>query len=211
MGDAALGLRALRGEDLGLSDGERAQAIARYRVPEPRLGLGMALPGSAAIDVSDGLIADLGHICTASGLGARIEAGRVPLSGAARSALRRGAVERVELLTGGDDYELVFTAPSGRANAIREAAARTRIPLARIGRMTEGEGVSVFDEAGAPIAFDRARLPPFLGRATPRAKQRRGEGAGPVSTPRPAAFSLAPCKSSPASTATSRCWRSARR
>lgn len=156
VGDAALGLRELRGEDLGLSEGGREAAIARYRVPEPRLGLGMALPASAAIDVSDGLIADIGHICAASGLGANVEAARVPLSGAARSALGRGAVEIVDLLTGGDDYELVFTAPADRSDAVRAAAARARVPVARIGTMTEGEGVSVFDPANARIAIDRA-------------------------------------------------------
>ena len=156
VGDAALGLRALRGEELDLPEGEREAAIARYRLPEPRLDLGMALPASAAVDVSDGLIADIGHICAASGLGARIEAGLVPLSGAARSALGSGAVEIDDLLTGGDDYELVFTAPADRSDAIREAAARVRVPVARIGTMTEGEGVSVFDPANARIAIDRA-------------------------------------------------------
>ena len=148
IGDAALGLRVLKGEDIGLVGSGREAAIARYRVPEPRLGLGMALPASAAADVSDGLIADLGHICRASGLGARIEAGRVPLSGSARAALARGAVGLAGLLTGGDDYELVFTAPAERSNAVGEAAARSRVPVARIGTMTEGEGVTVLDGAG---------------------------------------------------------------
>ena len=154
VGDAALGLRALRGEDLGLSERERDMAIARYRVPEPRVDLGMALPASAAIDVSDGLIADIGHICAASGLGARIEAARVPVSGAARSALDLGAVGIVDLLTGGDDYELAFTAPAARGDAIAAAAARARVPVARIGVMTEGEGVSAFDSGDAPIGID---------------------------------------------------------
>ena len=150
IGGAATGLRVLRGDALPLTDGEREAAIARYRMPEPRLALGRALPASAAADISDGLVADLGHICAASGLGARIRAARVPLSGAARAALGRG-LGIADLLTGGDDYELVFTAPAGRANAVREAAARARVPVARIGTMTEGEGVAVFDDAGAAI------------------------------------------------------------
>lgn len=156
IGDAALGLRALRGENPGLSEDEREAAIARYRLPEPRLDLGMALPASAAVDVSDGLIADIGHICAASGVGARIEAGRVPFSGPARSALGVGAVGIVELLTGGDDYELVFTAPADRSDAIRTAAAMTRVPVARIGTMTDGEGVSVVDGSGASLGIERA-------------------------------------------------------
>ena len=151
IGDAAIGLRVLRGDDPGLADGERESAIARYRIPEPRLALGMALPATAAADISDGLIADLGHICAASGLGARIEAGRVPLSGAARAALAGGAVGMADLLTGGDDYELVFTAPPGRAAALREASTRAGTPVARIGAMVEGEGVAVLDDSGARI------------------------------------------------------------
>lgn len=156
VGDAALGLRALLGEDLGLSEEAREAAIARYRVPEPRLSLGMALPASAAVDVSDGLIADIGHICAASGLGARVELSRIPLSGPSRSALSLGAVGLVDLVTGGDDYELVFTAPADRSDAIRAAAAMARVPVARIGTMTEGEGVSVLDDTGVPIGIDNA-------------------------------------------------------
>ena len=154
IGDAALGLRALRGEDLGLSEIDREALAVRYRVPEPRLDLGGLIPAGAAIDVSDGLIADIGHVCTASGLGAIIEAGRVPLSGAARRALDLGSVGIVDLLTGGDDYELVFTAPAGRGNAIRDASARARVPVARIGETTEGEGVTVVDSAGTPLGIE---------------------------------------------------------
>ena len=135
----------------GLSEGEREAAVARYRVPEPRLDLGGFLPAGAAIDVSDGLVADIGHVCAASGLGATIEADRVPLSGAARSALRRGSVGIVDLLTAGDDYELVFAAPADRSNAVRDASAMARVPVARIGTMEEGTGVSVVDSSGAPI------------------------------------------------------------
>ena len=151
IGDAGLGLRALQGEDLGLSEGEREATVARYRVPEPRLDLGRFLPAGAAIDVSDGLIADIGHVCTASGLGATIEADRIPLSGAARTALRRGSVAIVDLLTAGDDYELVFTAPADRSNAIRDASAKARAPVVRIGTTEDGAGVSVVDSSGASI------------------------------------------------------------
>ena len=151
VGDAALGLRALRGEALGLAESDLEALVARYRVPEPRLDLGWLLPDGAAIDVSDGLIADIGHVCAASGLGATIEADRVPLSGAARRALERGSVEIADLLTGGDDYELVFTAPADRGGAIREASAKARVPVARIGSMTEGAAISVVDSSGAPI------------------------------------------------------------
>ena len=103
IGDGALGLRAARGEI------EDAYLVDRYRLPQPRLALGRALRGvaSACIDVSDGLVQDGGHLCRASGCGAVLEAALVPLSPSARHAPLR------QLLTGGDDYELLFAIPPG--------------------------------------------------------------------------------------------------
>jgi thiamine-monophosphate kinase len=117
LGDAALGLKALRGELLGLAAAEhRAALVARYRLPEPRVALGQALVGiaSACCDVSDGLMADLGHICETSELAAEVEAERLPLSPAARAALQQDPGLIGAIAAGGDDYELVFTAPPGR-------------------------------------------------------------------------------------------------
>ncbi len=154
VGDAALGLRILQGEDPGLAAGDRESAVARYRTPEPRLGLGAALAdcgASAAVDVSDGLVADAGHLCAASGVGARIEIGRVPLSRGARAALDRGRVGIADLLTGGDDYELVFSAPADRGGAVQQAAANAGVPVTRIGVLTEGGGVSAIDGRGVPL------------------------------------------------------------
>jgi thiamine-monophosphate kinase len=147
IGDGALGLLAARG-DLADPDGFLA---TRYRLPEPRVALGEALVGvaRAAMDVSDGLVQDLGHLCRASGVSAEIEAARVPLSPAAR---RHWPAERARVLTGGDDYELLFAAPPGAP--VAEAAARAGIPATRIGRFTAGPpGVTVLDEAGAAIAL----------------------------------------------------------
>ena len=111
LGDAAIGLRVLRG--LAVTEEEAIALVDRYRTPRPRLALGQALRGlaTAAIDVSDGLVADLGHIC--AGLGCRRRARRIarlPLSAVARGV--PGAREAA--LTGGDDYELLFTAPAER-------------------------------------------------------------------------------------------------
>ena len=149
IGDGALGLLAARGE-IADADGFLAR---RYRLPEPRVALGEALLGlaHAAMDVSDGLVQDLGHLARASGLAAEIEAGRVPLSA---GAARFWPAERVRVLTGGDDYELLFAAPPEAAPAVLAAAARCGIPATRIGRFTEGPpGVTVRDEAGEPIAL----------------------------------------------------------
>ena len=113
LGDAALGLKVLQGE-LAVADEVRAPLVERYRLPQPRLALGEALRGlaSAALDVSDGLLADLGHILETSKLGAEIRAAALPLSPAARTL--PGAPDAA--LAGGDDYELLFTAaPDQRA------------------------------------------------------------------------------------------------
>lgn len=148
IGDAALGLRILRGlaapEELALP------LVERYRTPQPRLELGRALRGlaSAAIDVSDGLLADLGHVLDASGVGAVIETARVPMSAAARAL--PGA--RASALGGGDDYELLFTLPADRAPELDALAARLGLPLAVIGRTRTQPGLEVLDEHGRPLA-----------------------------------------------------------
>jgi thiamine-monophosphate kinase len=152
IGDAALGLAIALGS-LEVSDaGQRDFLLARLRRPEPRLTLGLGLRGlaSAAVDVSDGLVADLGHLAAASGLAAEIEAGRVPLSAAA-AALVSGHPERIPgLLTGGDDYELVVTVAPGRAQALPAG-------LTVIGRVVAGNpgSVTVRDETGTVLDLPR--------------------------------------------------------
>ena len=151
LGDAALGLRVLRGE-LTTRDGDaRDTLIDRYRLPRPRVDLGRRLIGlaSAAIDISDGLVADLGHVCAASGVGAEVEAARVPLSSAVRAVLATDPTLITGVLTGGDDYELLFTARSIDALPADP-------PIAAIGRITDGSGVRVLDDEGVPMTFPSA-------------------------------------------------------
>ncbi len=159
IGDGALGLKALRGELPGLSEIDRAALAARYRLPEPRLALGRALVtgglATAAIDVSDGLAADLGHIAETSGLAAEIEAGGVPLSKAARAALDADPDLVPAILSGGDDYELLFTAAPDSADDLAGLARSLDLSITRIGSMTEGRGITVFDEARREIALPR--------------------------------------------------------
>lgn len=151
LGDAAMGLRILRG--LAAPDELALPLIERYRTPQPRLALGRALRGlaSAAIDVSDGLIADLGHVLRASGVGARIEAAVVPLSPAARAL--PGA--RLGALSGGDDYELLFTIPPDREPLLETLSVRLNLPLTVIGRTRAEPGLEVVDERGAPVLLER--------------------------------------------------------
>lgn len=148
IGDAVLGLAALEGEGDAPED-----LVRRYAHPEPRLALGIALRGlaSAAIDISDGLVADAGHIAETSGLALAIEAGAVPLSAPARTWLdKTGPGGLARLLTGGDDYELLFTAPSGCRDAIA-ALASEEVPLTRIGYAEAGSGVICRDASGAVL------------------------------------------------------------
>ena len=157
IGDAALGLRVLRGPDAGRDAAHRAYLIDRYRLPRPRLRLGARLRGlaTAAADISDGLAADLGHICKASALGAEIEAGAVPLSPAAVAADPEDPSTMSLILTGGDDYELIFTVAPSRAGEVRALAGELAIPLTRIGRMRTGEGVRVLDKDARPLVLPR--------------------------------------------------------
>lgn len=159
IGDAALGLRLRQGETLGLDAVASAGLLARHQLPTPRLALGRALaaqgwggPAGAAIDVSDGLIADLGHVCSASGVAAEIDAVLLPLSAAARAVLAAGKADIGELVTGGDDYELCFTLPAGMPAPDAVLAGTT---CARIGRIVAGAGVCLLAADGGVLPLAR--------------------------------------------------------
>ncbi|MFO1060223.1 MAG: thiamine-phosphate kinase [Dongiaceae bacterium] len=162
IGDGALGLLALRGALAGLDAGESAYLAGRYRLPQPRTALGPGLIGlaSAALDVSDGLVADLGHLAEVSGLRARLAAGRVPLSPPARKAIAATPGLLAAAITGGDDYEILLAAPPGAATALAALSRETGVPLACIGRLEapgpDGPGVTVVDPAGRPLALGQA-------------------------------------------------------
>jgi thiamine-monophosphate kinase len=157
IGDGALGLLALRDGLSDISPEDRAALAARYRLPVPRLALGAALSerglSRCAIDVSDGLVADLGHLCEQSKLAAGIDASRVPLSAQASRAIDADPALLARALTGGDDYELLFTvAPEGR-DRIAALALELSLPITEIGRMKAGQGgaqqsVRVLDSRG---------------------------------------------------------------
>ena len=153
LGDGALGLRALRGQLPALPAAERDYLAERYRLPRPRLRLGLRLVGTARamMDVSDGLVADLGHVCETSGVGAVVEAARLPLSPAARAAVSADGSLLMAVLAGGDDYELLFTAAADAAQTVAAVALETNIPVTAIGRIERGQGVRVIDATGAPI------------------------------------------------------------
>ncbi|GAB4530967.1 MAG: thiamine-phosphate kinase [Parvularculaceae bacterium] len=155
LGDGWLGLQALVGGRNfgGLSDAERDHVIDRYRLPQPRVALGRELCGvaHAAIDISDGLIADAGHLGRRSNCGLEIALDATPLSDAARKWAGDGVETEKNLLTlarGGDDYELLFAAPPEKRDAVAAAARSSGVSVTRIGRVFHGAGVRVLNESG---------------------------------------------------------------
>jgi thiamine-monophosphate kinase len=158
IGDAALGLRVRKGEasawklDGAMSD----HLVSRYRVPQPRTALAEALRAraSAAMDVSDGLVADLAKLCAASHVSADIEVARVPLSGAAEQALAADCDLITPILTGGEDYEILCAVSAEHVAAFERDAATAGIPVTGIGRIVAGEGPLRFlSPGGKPLTF----------------------------------------------------------
>ncbi len=139
-GLAALGLAQLRGE-AALASGLRARCLDALHWPQPRVELGLALRGlaSAMLDVSDGLLGDLGHILERAGTGAIVELDALPLALPLAACADEALVRRC-VLAGGDDYELLFTAAPAHRPAIEAIGARLALPLTRIGAMTAAAG-----------------------------------------------------------------------
>jgi len=161
LGDARLALEVFRG-NVALS-GEAFEAVRRrMECPTPRVALGLALRGvaSSAIDLSDGLVGDLGHVLARSGVGATVDADALPKSPwlAALPSASRYAWG----LAGGDDYELLFTAPAGAKPEVLAAAHRADVAVTPIGRIEASGGLRIVDGQGAPLpqgfaAFDHFR------------------------------------------------------
>jgi len=164
LGDARLALEVLRGT--ASIDGAAFDRVRRaMEEPEPRVALGLALRGVAtsAIDVSDGLAGDLGHVLAASRVGARIEIDALPKS--ADLCAQPVALQHRCLLEGGDDYELVFTAPPATRAAIDAAAHRAGTRVTRIGRIEREEGLRCVDARGEPVAAPCTAFDHFRGAA----------------------------------------------
>jgi thiamine-monophosphate kinase len=152
-GEAALALAHLQGR-AQLAGGALEDCLARLHTPEPRLELGGRLRGlaSSAIDVSDGLVADLGHVLEASGVGAELAFDALPRAPAI-AACNDARLAAECLLSGGDDYELVFTADAGRRGEVEALSRELGLALARVGRIVPGEArVRVLDASGAQVS-----------------------------------------------------------
>jgi thiamine-monophosphate kinase len=160
LGQARMALEMARGT-LALDAAAGTQARTRLETPTPRVALGLALRGIArsAIDVSDGLLGDLGHILRASGCGATLHADLIAtnlIAACADNTLAKSLFDlnfaRKMTLAGGDDYELVFTAPPSARAAVAQAAAATQTTATRIGQVDAAQGVRLLDAQGQPLA-----------------------------------------------------------
>lgn len=155
LGSAAAGLQHLLGR-IRLPENLAASCVHALRRPEPRVALGQALLplAHAALDVSDGLLQDLGHILRASGVGAEVAATRVPCLPPLKDCLTPEQYWPL-LLAGGDDYELLFTAAPAQRGAIAALGAALDVPLARIGRIRAETGLHCRDAQGRTLTLDR--------------------------------------------------------
>jgi thiamine-monophosphate kinase len=153
IGDAFLGLAALRGGYPTLPADARAALIGRFQLPEPRTELGPRLAGvaRAMCDVSDGLVADLGHICEASRVGATVALPQLPLSPAARQLVATAPELPSRLATAGDDYELLFAAPPEASDRILALSAELGLPITAIGTIERGAEVRLVDADGKTV------------------------------------------------------------
>jgi len=148
LGDAALALAHLN-KHIVLTADEFASCVPSLHQPQPRVALGLALRGIAnsAIDVSDGLVGDLGHILEASQLAAEIDLALLPVSVVMRGHMQ-SQLGRQCALSGGDDYELCFTAPVIHHEEILQIGTKLSLPLTRIGKIVAGSGCVVHDAKG---------------------------------------------------------------
>ncbi|MBT3700430.1 MAG: thiamine-phosphate kinase [Alphaproteobacteria bacterium] len=158
IGDAGLGLELVRNNDThdtsgdltGLSRAETNELVARLQCPEPRLALGQALVGIAtsAVDISDGLIGDLEHIALVSCVGLELDLSAIPASDAAVRVIGNKETAKLKLLTGGEDYELAFTAPASETKTISDISRKLNLALTPIGKVVSGGSVDVKGKDG---------------------------------------------------------------
>ncbi len=160
IGDAGEGLSCAR---RGARGSDARALIARYRTPMPRTALGARLlkHASAAIDVSDGLLADLGHIADVSGVRIEVDAARIPLSPALRRMRKPSAPAIVRAATSGDDYEIAFTCRPGKGARVIAAARAAGVRVTLIGRVGRGSGVDLLGRDGQPLPVVRTGFAHF--------------------------------------------------
>ena len=167
LGDAALGLALRKTPALagawGLSAVEADHLRHRYTRPDPRLALSSALLAcaAAAMDISDGLAKDAARMCSASACGGRVHIPAIPLSAACARALDAQPSLISQVVTGGDDYEILAAVPAGQAPAFRTAAAAAEVPVTEIGSFLEGRGLVLDGADGRPLGLAKSGFDHF--------------------------------------------------
>ena len=157
IGDAAMGLQALKGALPTIDAAARHSLVRRYHVPQPRNRIAPTLRNVAtsAIDISDGLAADLGHICEASGVSAQISASKIPVSDHVLSLLNTSDVTLEALLRGGDDYELLFTANPKRNREVNMLSSEFNLKISKIGTVTTDLESVLINQDGTMLTLSR--------------------------------------------------------
>ncbi len=163
IGDAGIGLACLQHRAAGMSAADRKHFVSRYHVPEPRVDFGRALSGiaHAAMDVSDGLAADLAKLCSASCVGAVLRMGDIPLSPALARLVQKAVGLRKDAMVAGDDYEILFAVAPSRIEQVLAVSRRTGVRVTIIGEVTKRRGLSVVDEAGRRVRPGRSGFEHF--------------------------------------------------
>jgi thiamine-monophosphate kinase len=164
IGDAAIGLKIRLGRGPDIPKADKAFLLERYLIPEPRLNLigAMAAHASGGMDVSDGFVGDLAKMLDVSGVTARVPIYRLPLSRAARAAIAADPGLFELAATGGDDYELLASAPLSSASAFEAAARAAGVPLTFVGEAVEGRRPPSFiGPDGNPVVFRRSAFSHF--------------------------------------------------
>lgn len=158
IGDAALALHRIENDGVEAASMHAPSLLRRYRLPEPRTRLGLRLRevATAMIDISDGLIADLGHICEASETGAEVAQSQIPLSPDVQTMIVEDPKLIARAITGGDDYELLFTARPESTAAIKQLSVELDLPITRIGCLNSGKAVIVRSLSGEELSLDTA-------------------------------------------------------
>jgi thiamine-monophosphate kinase len=155
VGGAAVGVKILL-DVLEVENAAPFLEAAHRPVPRTSISDEICKYARAGVDVSDGLIADLGHVCRASGVGARLELDKVPFTVETAALVDAGRVSYEDLLTGGDDYEIAMAVAPEDIEMFSAEAAAKGVSLSVAGVFVEGQGVEVLDENGGPVAFKRA-------------------------------------------------------
>jgi len=164
IGDAALGVMVRGGKKIGtLSEPHRKHLLSRYLLPQPRNALAETVRShaTAAMDVSDGFVGDFTKMCRVSGVSADIEAARIPISDAAKTVIAADPAMLETAITGGDDYEIVCTVPSAKADSFRVAAQAAQVAVTDVGEIKGGKGARFLDAKGHALTFKRGSFSHF--------------------------------------------------